>query len=562
MIILGIAFSHNGSVSLIKDGKIIVAIQAERLTRVKRQSIDMDKNLFALEKCLNYCLTSAGLTINDIDCAAISTPWKIEKFKEFDNWINQKTTKKNIIVKSVSHHLAHAEYVTHFGENINGLICISDGSGSYGDDHSAIDLKDTSDDDLQLNSKGLSQTKETISIYKYNDKKIIPKFKIFSANTEIIKFQNTPPSSFFHSVGHVWEIASQIIFKERNQAGKVMGLLGYNKNNIDIKFLDFDESLQPVIKAETINKEIEIIKNKKYSEITDLAYISDIVQNNTNEYLSALIKEFINIDDKAIYLSGGVMLNIKLNSYISDIYPDKEIISIGSNEDNGTAIGAALCVFRNIFNLNNTEKPNDFFGKEYNDTEIIEALKSNNMKFKKFEKEQLAREIANKIAQSKIVMLSYGKSEFGPRALSHRSILANATDPDTKPRLDREIKMRETFRPYAPIVLEEDYKDYFSLNSVSPFMLFDAKVLDKRLPAITHIDNTSRPQTISKSDGISYEILKNLKKISGFSVCLNTSLNRPGEPICESPLDAVNYAINSKADYLVINNFFIELNQS
>ena len=73
MIILGIAFSHNGSVSLIKDGKIIVAIQAERLTRVKRQSIDMDKNLFALEKCLNYCLTSAGLTINDIDCAAIKS---------------------------------------------------------------------------------------------------------------------------------------------------------------------------------------------------------------------------------------------------------------------------------------------------------------------------------------------------------------------------------------------------------------------------------------------------------------------------------------------------------
>ena len=114
MIILGISFSHNGSVCILKDGKVIVAIQAERLTRIKRQILDIKKNEGILNKCLEYCLSYSNLSIEDIDLIAFSTPWSINQVKEMcSQWINKLSTKRKIEVRSVSHHLAHAEYIIH-----------------------------------------------------------------------------------------------------------------------------------------------------------------------------------------------------------------------------------------------------------------------------------------------------------------------------------------------------------------------------------------------------------------------------------------------------------------
>ncbi len=558
MIILGISFSHNGSVCLLKNGKIIVAIQAERLTRIKRQALDIKKNKEPLNQCLEYCLQYASLTINDIDYIAFSTPWSIYQIKEeCSEWISKLSPNKKIKVRSVSHHLSHAEYIIHYGEGMDGIVCVIDGSGSYGSEIINCDFNDMKKkNNIDLN-KSIEHTKETISIYRFKEKKIKAKFKVLSSNTKIINYVNNI-ASHRHSVGHLWEIASRIIFKNPDQAGKVMGLLGYSKNKIEKNFMTYDKDFKPYLNVKAINNEIK--KNINIdNDPLKLAHISNIVQNDTNNYATNLVKKFLNRNDKAIYLSGGVMLNIKLNTHMSQIFPDKKIIVNGSTEDNGTAIGAARCVYRNITNKNIFEDPNDYYGKEYSTEEIIPYLKKYKLKYKKMKKDTLARFIAKEILKSKIIMLSYGRSEFGPRALGHRSILANAFDPLTKKKLDTEIKLREPYRPYAPVVLEDDFKKIFNLNFASPFMLFDADVQTNEIPAVTHVDGTSRPQTVNKKNGIIYDILVEIKKAKKLPVCLNTSLNRPGEPICENPEDAINYALNSKANYLVIENFLITL---
>jgi len=558
MIILGISFSHNGSVCILKDGKVIVAIQAERLTRIKRQILDIKKNEEILDKCFEYCLSYSNLSVEDIDFIAFSTPWSINQVKEMcSQWINKLSTKRKIEVRGVSHHLAHAEYIIHYGANINGIVCVIDGSGSYGSEILNYDFCDIKKESISEFSKSVEHTKETVSIYRFKDGKIQTKFKVLGSSTKIIDYGDNI-NSHRHSIGHLWEIASRIIFDNPNQAGKVMGLLGYNKNKIEKNFMSFDENYKPHINIEIINKEIKKNSSKNIDPL-NLAYVSNIIQNDTNNYVLNLLKEFIKKTDKAIYLSGGVMLNIKLNTKISKNFPNKKIIVNGSTEDNGTAIGAAACIYRNITNNNIHEKPTDYYGKKYKSEEIIPQLEKYKLQYKKVKKEDLAKFIAKEILNSKVIMLSNGRSEFGPRALGHRSILANAFDPLTKKKLDTEIKLREPYRPYAPIVLESDYEKIFNLSFPSPFMLFDADVLSDEIPAVTHVDGTARPQTVNKKNGIIYDILLEIKKLKKLPVCLNTSLNKPGEPICEDPEDAIKYALSSKANYLVIENFLITL---
>ena len=561
MIIIGISFSHNGSVCLLRDGKVIVAIQAERLTRLKRQALDIDKNQDALNLCLNYCLSFSKVKIDDIDYIAFSTPWVLKDLKEkCIEWINRISPNKKISVKSVSHHLAHAEYIIHYGNNENGTVCVIDGSGSYGNEIKKNDYNDLEDMYKNDDNHKLDFTKETVSIYKYKQNKLSAKFKVLSSNTKVINFTDNV-RSYFHSIGHIWEIVSNLIFQDGNQAGKVMGLIGFNKGKIKKKFLEFDRDFKPIINVDFLNTEIKKIKAKK-NKPTDISFLADIIQKDTNDYVISLLNKFISKKDKAIYLSGGVMLNIKLNTEIAKSFPDKKIIINGSTEDNGTSIGAASAIFRKIQKRNLTENPTDYYGKNYTYEEVEKSLIEKELNFNVLNNDDLSDFIANEIVNSKIIMLSYGRSEFGPRALGHRSILANAFDPLTKSKLDKEIKLREPYRPYAPIVLENDYEKYFDLKFKSPFMLFDSKVLNNKLPAITHVDGTSRPQTVNRDNGIIYDILLKIKKLKGIPVCLNTSLNRPGEPICEKPDDAINYALNSKADYLVIENFLVNLTKN
>jgi len=160
---------------------------------------------------------------------------------------------------------------------------------------------------------------------------------------------------------------------------------------------------------------------------------------------------------------------------------------------------------------------------------------------------------AKSLNANKIISLLEGRSEIGPRALGHRSLLINPSYPENWERMN-ELKQREKWRPFAPAVLQEDLDLYFNgLPNESPFMLFTAQVKSNNLPAITHVDGSARVQTVTAEAGGLFLILKKLKEISGCSVVLNTSFNGPKEPIVEKPEEAINFLLTTKLDVLYLN---------
>ena len=202
-----------------------------------------------------------------------------------------------------------------------------------------------------------------------------------------------------------------------------------------------------------------------------------------------------------------------------------------------------------------------YIGLEYTDSEIEKSINNKKLNYNKYSDEELVKIMADYISDNKIVGLHRGRTELGPRALCHRSILANPSNPDMKNILNQRVKHREEFRPFAPAVLSEKQFEYFDLVSSSEFMLQAPTVKEKyvkKLPAITHIDKTARVQAVTKeTDYFIYLLLLELEKRIGTAVLLNTSFNVAGQPIVETPLDALNTFLSTNIDILVIGNYVI-----
>lgn len=203
---------------------------------------------------------------------------------------------------------------------------------------------------------------------------------------------------------------------------------------------------------------------------------------------------------------------------------------------------------------------NAYFGKLYLDEEIREALiKYPEIRYKK--SSNIESEIAEYIAKGYIVGWFQGRSEFGPRALGNRSILADARNPDMKDILNRRVKFREHFRPFAPAVLWEYQQEYFKLDIQNPYMLIVKDVHeDKRsiIPSTTHVDGTGRIQTVTREgNAVFYELIEAFRKLTGVPVVLNTSFNIKGEPIVESPEDAIRCFLGTQIDCLAIDDYLV-----
>ena len=219
-----------------------------------------------------------------------------------------------------------------------------------------------------------------------------------------------------------------------------------------------------------------------------------------------------------------------------------------------------------------------YLGPEYSDDEVEEYLIQKNANYNEFEFKKLSSIVAKEINDGKVVGWFQGKLEFGPRALGNRSILGDARSPEMQKKLNLKIKFRESFRPFAPAVIEEDAEKYFKLKNKSPYMLLVTEVndnikiqskskssgLDKlkivrsNIPAVTHVDFSARVQTVSKKTNKRfYQLLSDFKSLSGDSIIINTSFNVRGEPIVCSPEDAYNCFKKTNMDILVMNNFIL-----
>jgi len=260
-------------------------------------------------------------------------------------------------------------------------------------------------------------------------------------------------------------------------------------------------------------------------------------------------------------LSGGVALNSVANGLLLQKEYFKNIFIPPPTGDDGTSIGSALLYNYEV--LGNTKRvplKNGFLGPEYSDNEIEAALKRFNLTY--YKSDDVCREAGAMIADNKIVGWFQGRMEVGPRALGNRSILANPGLDDIKDTLNLRVKFREPFRPFAPSILAEDVGEWFDYDHEAPYMLFvfDVKK-DKRhlVPGITHVDGSGRLQSVDSEKNPKYhKLISEFKKHTTIPMVINTSFNIKGEPIVNTPTDAIRCFLGNGLDCLVLGDFIVK----
>lgn len=563
MNILGIsAYYHDSSVCLIKDGQIIAAAEEERFNRKKHYSG------FPIQ-ALNYCLQTGNIIINDIDLICFyekpllkfsrflmehinSFPFSLKHFmRNMPYWLEDRLslplelkrqtgyTGKTIFIK---HHLAHAASSFLASPFSEAAIITVDGVGEF--------------------------ATTTYGIGKNN-------------NIRMLREIHYP-----HSLGLFYTAITTFLGFEANEGeGKVMGLASYGVP----RYADVFRKLINIKKDGSFQLNLAYFKfvqgNRMYtrkliallgperkpeSALEQRHYdIAASLQAITEEVLIAITKHVLSeTKQKNLCLAGGVFLNCVANSKIIDSCNIQNVFIQPAAGDSGGAIGSALYAYY-AFNQQNqhNEMKSAYLGKSYNLTEIETIIKNTGLSYKKLSTEALVSYIAQKISEGQIIGWFQGKAEIGPRALGNRSILADPRNPQMQDILNTKIKHRETFRPYAPAILEEKANDYFELSGkTSPFMLLAPKVrTEKRalIPAVTHVDNTARVQTVSEKDNdLFYKLIKSFEEITGIPIVINTSFNVRGEPIVNTPQEAINCFCKTQLDILVIDNCILESKKS
>ncbi|MDH5718880.1 MAG: carbamoyltransferase [Spirochaetia bacterium] len=585
MYILGIsAFYHDSAACLIKDGEILSAVQEERFTRIKHDAA------FPIN-AINFCLKRENISIKDINYIAYyekpflkferilesylaCVPFGVFSFlKSIPVWLKQKIWIKDIIKKELNykgkiifteHHESHAASAFFTSSYEDAAFLTIDGTGEWC----------------------------TTTYGKGENNKI----KIMAD----IKFP--------HSLGLLYSAFTYYLgFKVNSDEYKVMGLAPYGepvyKKTIYNNLIDLEEDGSFKLNLKYFNYVSGLtMTNKKFSKLFNLKprkYNSVIsqehmnmassIQQVTEEIIIKLAKHVKKITKKNnLCMAGGVALNCVANGRLLREKIFDKIYIQPSAGDAGGAIGAALITWYHYLNNNRIiESKKDFMkgallGPDYSNEEIEKYLIKNKILYKKLNNTILLKETAKLINENKIIGWFQGRMEFGPRALGARSILANAKNENMREILNKKIKFRESFRPFASAVLEEDVSKYFDLQTKSSYMLLAMPVKESRLkklsakeqklkgfdklnivrsniPSVTHVDNSSRIQTVNKEDNpLFYKLLLQLKKDFKYSVIINTSFNRKDEPIVCTPEDAYKCFIKTEIDYLIMGNFLIK----
>lgn len=571
---------NDGGASILVNGKLVSSIAEERLSRVK---YDAGFNL-----SLPYVLKEAGVKINDVDYFVVSSCSE-EPLKNTDKiYVSGDMTKtlqdfgippEKIMI--ADHHFSHALSAYFMSPFDTALIFVIDGEGNIiGEPKMQI-----GEVDVMNSGGGLTGKKEGIEYWKNllsrQTQYIAHNGNIQSLHTDIIDEKFTGMAETYRY------FTTALGFGAYVNAGKVMGLSSYGKSNQfgNLSLLDFNENtgeahsrfienygyphkaLSDYFKMNGLNFPKQ---REKGEEITDVH--EDLAAFCQEEFTRALISKIDfwvkKTGIKNVCVSGGGALNslalgkvrkkLKLNMFVPPAPGD-------SGQSIGNAYYGAMVLGEKIVR----EDPfSPFLGKDYNDREIDLAISENhdkiNVKEYSTEKEWLA-EACKLLLENKIGGIFLGKSECGPRALGNRSIIASPLNPDMKDKINKEVKFREPFRPFAPSVAMDKAKEYFEINGPSYYMSFVEEVNQegqRKTPATTHVDNTARLQTVdSKLSPEFHSLLNAFGEQSGVPVLLNTSFNIMGDPIVETPEDAIETLLKSGLDFLLFHKKLILKNK-
>lgn len=557
--VLGTGLSHDGSTCLLKDGKIIVAIEKERLSRIKHDGGN-DSLTVA------YCLELAGITIDDLSLVVQCANFEKDEIRK-DRYSGKRlfTDSHNIPFVTISHHLAHAWSAVGTCPFNECNVMVIDGCGSFY--HQCDDLQGAYIPPDINSQHGLYGEKD--SFYFFNGKTLQPLYKDFSIINYLHQQGEVYLPTSNHSIGGLYSMAANYCFGSFDDAGKLMGLAPYGRKNI---FTD------PLITcAEGRIWVNEAIMRRHFTQPADpvsrpfkehFQYYADIarwVQDEAQKAILYIFKERLAIHPHAkLCYAGGVALNAVSNTAILQQEGVESLYIEPAAGDNGLALG---CAFYGWIHVLQKEKvPHDgstLLGRIYSDAQIEAAVSASytalNTQQISWRKEPAFTEAtAQLLMQGKTIGWFQLGAEFGPRALGHRSILADPRIPDIQDTINNSIKLREDFRPFAPAVLYQDKALYFQLALTSPYMILIDRIREEwkdKMPGIVHTDGTCRVQTVSDVNDPFYRLLEAWKEQSGISVLLNTSFNRKGMPIVETPAEALQFFMESKLDALVLHDY-------
>jgi len=555
--ILGTGLSHDGSTVLLKNRKIIVAIEKERLSRIKHDGgNDFDT--------VQYCLDYAGIGVGDLTLIVQASnfendisPSQYSGRRYFDQHIQ-------IPVITLSHHLAHAWSAVGMSPFQDCNVMVVDGAGSP--NSHCLDFEGTMIPPYPF-SNGMYCEKD--SFYYFDGKDLNPLFKDFS---EVKLYQDTSslrlPTNY-HSIGGLYHAASQYCFGNMNDVGKLMGLSPYGVLNGKPPLFKLENGI-----IEVFYENVDLYFNKPSSGYDtfkhDFKHYADMarwVQDETEKAIIYLFQERSKLHPHANFAyAGGVALNAVANFKLRRSGIVKNLYTQPAAGDNGIAIGCAYYGWHHILGQQKASIPDHvFFGRNYSNDDVEKAIldagiKDNNG-FSINQTSNFVALTAAELARGKVVGWFQGGAEFGPRALGHRSILADPRIKDIKNHINSEIKFREDFRPFAPSVRIDDVQKYFIHGWESPYMILIDEIKPEwknQLAGIVHQDGTCRVQTVTSAFNPDfYQLIGDFEAKTGIGVLLNTSLNRKGMPIVETPAEALSLFLSGAIDVLVLNNFII-----
>jgi len=562
--ILGIScYYHDSAAAIIKEGEVIAAVEEERFSRIK-----FDDGF--PEHAIDYCLKEAGIEPNNLACVAFYdksvlkferlldnyiavAPLGLRSFLEvIPKWIHKRLWIKDEIKKKLKgydgeiifpeHHISHAAYSFFTSPFKKSAILSIDGVGEW-----------------------------TTTAFGY----------AVDNNIQLMNDIRWP-----HSLGLFYSAFTYFLgFKVNEGEYKLMGLSAYGKpkyfDRIMNELIDVKEdgSIHLNMKYFAFTHD-KVMTNHKFEEFFgssvrkedskmeqihfDIAASAQLV---LEEIILKIVKHVHNkVGQKNLCLSGGVALNGVANYRILKEGPFDQVFIPPSPGDAGSAIGSALYAYHSylkkvrIFDNNQVNISNNvFLGPQYSNDEIKKFLESEKIPYEEYERDELLQKTAKLISEQNVVGWYQGKMEWGPRALGNRSILADPRNVEMKDILNSKIKHRESFRPFAPSILEEHTTEYFDLDVFSPYMLLVAKIKKpKIIPAVTHVDGTGRIQTVSKkANPLYYDLINEFFKLTGVPVLINTSMNVRGEPIVNSPDQAFHLLLKTEMDYLIMGNYLI-----
>lgn len=575
MNILGIScYYHDSAACVIQDGRLVAAAQQERFSR-KKHDLGFPK------EAIDYCLREAEITISDVDYVGFydkpfvkferiiltylaTFPRSFPSFrKAMPLWLRKKLWIRQLIHNELDfdgalmfaeHHQSHAASAFLFSPFEEAAIITVDGVGEW--------------------------TTATIGKGKGNDIELIEEIK------------------FPHSLGLLYSAFTQYLgFKVNSAEYKVMGLAPYGRPvhydkmmehmvhvrengsfRLNMDYFAYDYGLTMVNKKfeEFFGYPTRSPESELHQHDMDIAAS---VQKVTEEIVLRMAHHAYEITGlKDLCMAGGVALNCVANGRLIREGPFEKLFVQPAAGDAGGAVGVAGFIYHTLLgNPRNGNWTTPYLGPAFSEDEIERYLTgrdasfpvcddaqkyrtSNTIMFRKLEREELLQETAKLIEKQMVIGWFQGRMEYGPRALGNRSIIADARNPENKDIVNLKIKFRESFRPFAPTVLEEHISEYFEIDRPSPYMLLVAQVReDKReIPSVTHVDGSARIQSVNRDENpLYYDLIEAFRQRTGCPVIINTSFNVRGEPIVCTPDDAFMCFMRTHMDYLVLGSYML-----